>query len=95
VFQHFPSKDYGLDVLAVACEIMKPGGLGYIQIRYDDGNPKYAPKNVADYGRQHLFATSYALSEFWSALDDAGLQPLKIANLNTAVNYAAFYFKKK
>ena len=50
VFQHFPSQEYGRRVLASASAsvAMAPGAIGYVQIRYDDGTPKYAPKEVAE-----------------------------------------------
>jgi hypothetical protein len=92
VFQHFPSQEYGVEVLRVVRQVMAPGGLGYIQIRYDDGKERYRPKTIGEYRERHITATSYSLSGFWDLLTDAGFNPLKIANLNTTVNYAGFYF---
>ena len=92
VFQHFPSKTYAGEVLRVMESLLAPDGLGYVQIRYDDGNPKYAPKPLRDYRKHHITATSFELAEFWSLLLDVGLMPVKIANLNTRINYASFYF---
>jgi SAM-dependent methyltransferase len=94
VFQHFPSKEYGREVLRSAFDLLNPGGLGYIQIRYDDGNPKYEPKDLESYRTSHLYATSYGIAEFWVELQMAGFRPAKVANINPDVNYAAFYFAK-
>lgn len=94
VFQHFPSKAYAVEVLSVIASVLAPDGLGYVQIRYDDGNPKYAPKPLQDYRQHHITATSFDLAEFWNCLRDVGLNPLKIANLDTRINYAGFYFAK-
>lgn len=94
VFQHFPSKEYGEEVLNVAARLLAPGGLGYVQIRYDDGNPKYSPKRIDQYRDSHLYATSYGIAEFWVAIQNAGLRPNKVANINANVNYASFYFAK-
>jgi SAM-dependent methyltransferase len=92
VFQHFPSKDYGRQVLDAVRGVMASDGLGYVQIRYDDGTPKYQPKPLSEYRRSHMTATSYGLAEFWNLLVDARFAPIKIANLNTRLNYASFYF---
>jgi methyltransferase family protein len=92
VFQHFPSREYGAEVLRTVRQLMAPGGLGYVQIRFDDGTDRYRPKSLAEYRERHLTATSYSLSGFWDLLLDSGFRPLQIANVNTKVNYARFYF---
>ena len=92
VFQHFPSKAYGVQVLEAMRPMLKAGGLGYIQMRFDNGNPKYAPKTLREYERSHITATSYDLSEFWDLLGDAGFSPRMIGNVATRNNYATFYF---
>ncbi|MCX7635924.1 MAG: class I SAM-dependent methyltransferase, partial [Syntrophales bacterium] len=45
VFKHFPSRDYTLRVLKVLAELTRPGGFLFLQYRYDDGTPKYRPKD--------------------------------------------------
>jgi Methyltransferase domain len=92
VFQHFPSKAYGRAVLEAVRPAMAPSGLGYVQIRYNDGRREYRPKPLADYRQSHITATSYGLAEFWRLLVQTGYAPMKIANLNTHVNYASYYF---
>ena len=93
VFQHFPSKEYGVAVLTTMRSLMSQDGVGYVQIRFDNGNPTYAPKTLDEYRQKHITATSYELSEFWSALISAGFEPIKIANINVKSNFAGFYFK--
>jgi hypothetical protein len=92
VFQHFPSQEYGAQVLEAVRQVMAPGGLGYIQIRFDDGKERYRPKSLLEYRKRHLTATSYSLSGFWDLLADSGFRPLQIGHVNTKVNYAKFYF---
>jgi hypothetical protein len=94
VFQHFPSKQYGLDVLAAVGKRLAPNGIGRIQLRFDNGNPRYRPKTTEQYKRSHITATSYALDEFWDALKTAGCQPLAITSINPRNNYATFLFAK-
>jgi Methyltransferase domain len=93
VFQHFPSQEYGAEVLRTVRRVMAPGGLGYVQIRFDDGTERYRPKSLAEYRERHITANSYSLSAFWDLVRDTGFVPLQIAHVNTAVNYAGFYFK--
>lgn len=92
VFQHFPSKQYGLDVLATVRRRMADGGVGRIQLRFDNGNPRYRPKATTQYEKSHIRATSYGLDEFWDALKTAGFQPLSIVKLDGRNNYATFLF---
>jgi hypothetical protein len=92
VFQHFPSAAYGRQVLEAVRPAMAPSGLGYVQIRYNDGTPADVPEPFADYRESHITATSYGLAEFWKLLVRAGYAPMKIADLNPHVNYASFYF---
>ena len=93
VFQHFPNKEYGREVLEALRPAMAPAGLGYIQIRFNDARRRYRPKPGAEYRRSHITATSYGLAEFWRLLVRTGYKPTKIAHLNTNVNYASFFFR--
>ncbi len=91
VFQHFPTREYGGEVLRTVAGVVAPGALGCVQIRYDDGTPKYLPKQ-GDYFAKHVTFTSYQLDEFWDLLKSVGLAPLEISSLNSKVNYATYLF---
>lgn len=94
-FHLLPDKDLGADILRTAFAIMSPGALGYVTIRYDDGTPKYAPRQGAErYLRDHIYASSWQISEFWELLEATGFSPMKVANVNTAAHFCSFYFKK-
>lgn len=94
VFQHFPSKEYGEKVLAAVKAISKPSALGIVQIRFDNGNPKFRPiEDIAQYEERHITATSYGIDEFWGLLKKHGFHPLLIGEVNPANNYATFYFR--
>jgi SAM-dependent methyltransferase len=92
VFQHFPGKDYGAQVLGVARRLLRPDGLALIQTRYDDGSEKFAPKS-GDYRKNAIYFTSYRVEEFWRLLDEAGFEPIAV-RLDPKVNYA-FYFARR
>jgi hypothetical protein len=91
VFQHFLTREYGGEVLRVVADLLAPGALGFVQIRYDDGTPKYLQKHE-DYFARHVTFTSYELDGFWDLLASVGLQPLDISAVNSNVNYATFSF---
>lgn len=93
-FQHFPSQQYGADVLRILGELCAPGAIGLLQIRFDNGNPRYAPKRVEEYAERHITATSYELSAFWDLCVTGGLRPLSIFGVNTRNNYAYIAFTK-
>lgn len=93
VFQHFPSREYGAEVLRTVVRMLSPQALGLIQIRYDNGAARYAQKQ-ADYKRQHITFTSYPLETFWDLLVEVGLHPLAITDLRSANNYATFTFSR-
>lgn len=94
VFHVLPSRDYGREVLRTAFAIMRPGAVGYVQIRFDDGTPRYRSRPVSSYATSHTFATSWPVTEFWAELEATGFSPIKIANLNLRANFASFYFQK-
>jgi hypothetical protein len=91
VFQHFPTREYGGEVLRAVASVLSPGALGCVQIRYDDGTPKYLQKQD-DYFSRHVTFTSYPLDGFWDLIKSVGLEPLDINALNSTVNYATFSF---
>ncbi len=96
VFQHFPSKAYGAEVLKVVSKIMAPNGVGVVQIRFDNGNPKFKPiEALSSYKKKHITANSYAIEEFWDLLKLSGFIPLCISNIRSENNYATYFFKNK
>jgi hypothetical protein len=92
VFQHFPSKSYGVDVLKIAHQLLANKGLAIVQIRYDNMTDKFAPK-LKDYKKNAVTFTSYRLDEFWNICEETGFQPL-FMTLRPKVNYAYFLLKK-
>lgn len=91
VFQHFPSREYGCEVLRIVAGLLAPGGLGCVQIRYDNGREKYQQKHE-DYFARHVTFTSYPLDTFWNLIESVGLRPLDISSVTSKVNYATFSF---
>jgi hypothetical protein len=94
VFQHFPSKAYGAEVLELVSKKMAPNSLGIIHIRFDNGNPLYAPKSLETYAQDHITATSYGIEEFWEMLMKVNLNPLFVNRIVRSANAAGFAFAK-
>lgn len=92
VYQHFPSKDYGVRVTRLACQLLSEEGVALIQIRYDDGSEKFKPKR-RDYHKNGLMFTSYHLDEFWQLALDTGFSPLCIVLDGSC--YAYYFLKKR
>nr|WP_250811707.1 methyltransferase domain-containing protein [Neorhizobium tomejilense] len=94
VFQHFPNKEYGADVLRALSKVCKPGAVGIVQIRYDNGDEKFRPiSDISEYRERHITANSYQIDEFWKLLRDCGHNPIMIRDINPNVNYATFIFR--
>lgn len=77
VYELLPGRGYGERITRLAWQMLKPGGLALIQIRYDDGTPRSSQKN-ADYFRNSTRFTSYRVEEFWVMAQKAGFQPLYV-----------------
>jgi hypothetical protein len=74
VFELLPGRSYGERILRIAWQMLGPGGLALIQIRYDDGTPRSSQKNL-DYFRNASRFTSYRVEEFWVLAQKLGFQP--------------------
>ena len=94
VFQHFPSQQYGVDVLRCVRELMADDAIGFVQIRFANRNPKFEGiKDLKDYRAHHITANSYGLDEFYDILKEAGFRGIYIEDVSTASNYATFCFR--
>lgn len=60
VFQHFPSRDYGISVLEVGAEKLKKGGVFIIQIRFSEHSKPVS----TNYFRDAIDFTTYGITEF-------------------------------
>lgn len=74
VFELLPGRRYGERVLRAAFDLLRPGGLAIIQIRYDDGSERSRQK-TADYYRHATRFTSYRVEEFWTLAETVGFRP--------------------
>jgi SAM-dependent methyltransferase len=98
VFELLPTPEYGLRVLKIALEFLRPGGTAMIQIKYDEGNWKTRSKRW-NYARNLAWNATYRIEEFWQAAEQIGLIPkmVKLLPRQPLVNDRnyAYYFLQK
>lgn len=98
VMELVPTPEYGKRVVAIAHQILRPGGLAIIQIKYATTHAKTQPRR---WGYRHNAAnmTTYPIDEFWLLTQAQGFNPLAITlkphqSLIGDERYAYFILKK-
>lgn len=74
VFELIPSPEYGERLLRIAAEVLAPGGLALIQIKYHDGRWRTRPRRRA-YRSGFAEMTTYPVDAFWQIASRCGLMP--------------------
>lgn len=74
VFELIPTPEYGARLLRIARELLTPGGLALIQIKYDDGRWRTRPRRRA-YRSGLAEMTTYPIASFWQLAVRCGLRP--------------------
>ena len=74
VFELLPTPGYGVRVLEIAGQLLKPDATAVIQIRYNDGTAGQLSKNRR-YTLHLAQMTTYGLEEFWKLCEQQGLSP--------------------
>jgi SAM-dependent methyltransferase len=74
VFELIPSRDYGERILRIAHEMLAPGGLALIQIKYDTGSWRTRPRRLA-YRFSPGNMTTYPIHAFWRLAARCGFEP--------------------
>jgi len=99
VFELLPTPEYGLRVLRIAHELLAPGGIAMIQIKYNEGNWNTKSKRWA-YVKNLAWNATYRIEEFWRAAEECGFtaQMVTLLPLQPLVNdrnYAYFLLQKR
>jgi len=92
-FQHFPSKEYGVRVVKVAHDLLKPGGWALIQIRYvyDSSN---VPESETDEPYSWSTNVAWSIAEFMSMCQAMSFEPRR-TEIETGPSYAYFHLVRK
>lgn len=98
VFEVFPSQAYGARILRVALDLLRPGGLCIIQIKYQSADWRTKARRWA-YRRGVANMTTYRVEEFWEAVAAIGFKPLSVVLVPKPaevpdVRYAYFLLQK-
>ena len=98
VFELLPTPEYGIRVLRVAHELLAPGGVAMIQIKYSEGDAKTRSRGWA-YARNLAWNATYRIEGFWQTARSCGFTPRMITLLPEQPlvndrNYAYFLLQK-
>lgn len=74
VFELIPTPEYGERLLRIARDLLAPGGLALIQIKYDEGRFWTRPRRRS-YRSGVAEMTTYPIAEFWTLAAKCGLRP--------------------
>jgi SAM-dependent methyltransferase len=74
VFELIPTPEYGERILRIAHQLIAPGGLALIQIKYDTGRWRTKPRRRG-YRRGLADMTTYPIASFWELARRSGLEP--------------------
>jgi SAM-dependent methyltransferase len=77
VFELLPTPEYGERILRIARQLLGPGGLALIQIKYDVGRWWTKPRRRA-YESGLAEMTTYPIHTFWELVQKSGLTPQSI-----------------
>lgn len=99
VLELVPTPAYGLRLMAIAAELLTPGGLAFVQVKYSVGR-RSSRSRPWDYGRNLASNTSYAIDDFWTSASDLGLEPLAVSllpvdDLTGDGRYAYFLLRRR
>jgi SAM-dependent methyltransferase len=98
VFELLPTREYGFRVLRIAYQLLAPGGLAMIQIKYSEGDKQTWSRPWA-YARNLAWNVTYRIEEFWLAAQACGFTPKMVTLLPAQPlvndrNYAYFFLEK-
>lgn len=77
VFELIPTPEYGERILRIAHDLLAPGGIALIQIKYDEGSFWTRPRRRS-YRSGLAEMTTYPIAEFWTLAARCGFRPESI-----------------
>jgi len=99
VFELVPTPEYGIRILRIAYELLAPGGIAIIQIKYSEGSAKTRSRAWA-YAKNLGWNATYRIDAFWQAAHQCGFVPKMVTlqpqqPLVNDRNYAYFLLQKQ
>lgn len=74
VVELLPSRSYAQRILAIAQQLLKEGGVAFIQFKYENAD-RLSKSARRSYRRNLANTTTFPIDEFWEASQGAGLHP--------------------
>ncbi|HVQ17708.1 MAG TPA: class I SAM-dependent methyltransferase, partial [Actinomycetes bacterium] len=74
VLELVPSPKYGLDVMWTAFRLLNPGGLAFVQIKYDTGSWKTRSRGRRYRSSVTASMTTYRIDQFWQYMTEIGFE---------------------
>lgn len=74
VFELIPTPEYGARILRIARDLLAPGGLALVQVKYDDGRWSTKPRRRS-YATAVADMTTYPIPTFWQLAENCGFIP--------------------
>jgi len=78
VFELIPTQEYGADLLRIAFQHLRPGGLAVIQIKYSTNEPETRGHKWG-YRRNLANMTTYSIDQFWLLAESVGFKPVSVS----------------
>jgi SAM-dependent methyltransferase len=97
VFEVLPSPEYGYRLLRIAKDLLAPGGLAIVQVKYTDGWQTHSRR--WNYAKNLAWHATYRIEEFWQKTEECGFIPKMVSlvpkqTLINDRNYAYFLLQK-
>ena len=96
VFELIPTPEYGERLLRIASQLLAPGGLALIQVKYDSGSWRTKSRRRS-YRSGLAEMTTYPIAAFWELAARTGLRPEAVHLVprnELDVRYAYFFLSK-
>ncbi|MGH8866744.1 MAG: class I SAM-dependent methyltransferase [Actinomycetes bacterium] len=96
VLECLPTPEYGLRVMRIARDMLRPGGLAFVQVKYSTTSWRTKPRRRS---YRHSFGqmTTYRIEEFWTSMQECGLRPEAVSlvpSTRVGDRYAYFLLSK-
>jgi SAM-dependent methyltransferase len=98
VFEILPTPEYGMRVLKIAYQVLAPGSIAIIQIKYHSSDWRTRSRRWG-YGKNLAWNATYGIDEFWTAAAQCGFTPrmitlVPVQPLVSDRNYAYFLLQR-
>jgi SAM-dependent methyltransferase len=77
VLELVPTPEYGMRLMRVARDMLVSGGQAFVQVKYSTGSWRTRSRRRSY--RSAVAGVTYRVDEFWTAMQDIGLQPETVA----------------